>query len=455
MYPKDLRRHSREVHGAMPAATGTTNIPISPTNLYAQSDEMPIHHDPTFFNRSRTGGRRSDRRLDSLIDWSYLHVERESEPRTTSSEQIIEKQIINDDTDDFLPMHHQRLITHLQANDASVFDRRLAVYLENNITSGVASPQDAWGFCVHRYGLDVFPGVQSMDHPRCINPIDVWSRGVGNPLPTRSRLPQIAGGKDLEDTQLAAHQLQPPLTASEATRTTLRGDHGLRRNDDRPYALLRRVWICTQPAVQTKYVPEKSLVHCKQCKQRKQYNVCYNAAAHLRRTHFNPRKRSRKAGQEAEGRAANAGSGSPSIEWLMANGWLEQLDVHSWYDEEDDEAVEHHEEALPQHAATWQQLADMRETMVTFMEQRDMLAKLLQGTTASFGFVGQGGTKTSCSGLRAVIVQGECLSSDLDDAFANIHKRMEDRCTQVLDQLDELERKMKGCVLTDESIQRS
>lgn len=56
----------------------------------------------------------------------------------------------------------------------------------------------------------------------------------------------------------------------------------------------------------------------------------YNAAAHLRRAHFCPRKRGRKArGEERESRAGKAGGDWPPIEWLKANGWLREIEVSS------------------------------------------------------------------------------------------------------------------------------
>ncbi|KAK3701344.1 hypothetical protein LTR37_015566 [Vermiconidia calcicola] len=111
-----------------------------------------------------------------------------------------------------------------------------------------------------------------------------------------------------------------------------RGEHELRRHYDRAHAQLRRVWICVDPDNVTKegWRPSRPLNICKQCKQRKEYNVYYNAAAHLRRAHFCPRKRGRKArGEERESRAGKAGGDWPPIEWLKANGWLKEIEVGS------------------------------------------------------------------------------------------------------------------------------
>ncbi|KAK4507878.1 hypothetical protein PRZ48_001613 [Zasmidium cellare] len=109
-----------------------------------------------------------------------------------------------------------------------------------------------------------------------------------------------------------------------------RGEHELRRHWDRAHAECRKVWICTEPTTRTEWWPAKPLGICKQCKQQKQYNVYYNAAAHLRRAHFCPRKRGRKArGEERESRAGKAGGDWPPIEWLKANGWLREVEVSS------------------------------------------------------------------------------------------------------------------------------
>jgi hypothetical protein len=104
----------------------------------------------------------------------------------------------------------------------------------------------------------------------------------------------------------------------------------LRRHFERAHAQCRRVWICVDPNNSTKegWRPARPLTICKQCKQQKQYNVYYNAAAHLRRAHFCPRKRGRKArGEERESRAGKAGGDWPPIDWLKANGWLKEIEV--------------------------------------------------------------------------------------------------------------------------------
>ena len=110
--------------------------------------------------------------------------------------------------------------------------------------------------------------------------------------------------------------------------TGFRGEHELRRHWDRAHAQQRRVWICVDPGTTTAegWRPKRPVNICKQCKNGKEYNVYYNAAAHLRRAHFCPRKRGRKArGEERESRAGKAGGDWPPIEWLKANGWLKEV----------------------------------------------------------------------------------------------------------------------------------
>ena len=109
-----------------------------------------------------------------------------------------------------------------------------------------------------------------------------------------------------------------------------RGDHELRRHHERAHAQLRKVWICVDPQNVTEegWRPQRPVDICKQCNMRKEYNVYYNAAAHLRRAHFRPRKRGRKArGEERESRAGKAGGDWPTIDWLKLHGWLKEIEV--------------------------------------------------------------------------------------------------------------------------------
>jgi hypothetical protein len=122
-----------------------------------------------------------------------------------------------------------------------------------------------------------------------------------------------------------------PLACTEPNcKTTLRGPHELNRHWENVHAPIKTVWICVQPPVSPSIPqPKKRLEICKQCINHKQYNVYYNAAAHLKRAHFCPSKRGRRPrGEVGAAPPTQAEKGScPTIEEMKAQGWLMKITV--------------------------------------------------------------------------------------------------------------------------------
>lgn len=104
-----------------------------------------------------------------------------------------------------------------------------------------------------------------------------------------------------------------------------RGEHELRRHQDRQHKKMVKKWVCIQPVGLDHPKPAQPLIKCKACThQKKKYNAYYNAAAHLRRAHFRPKAAVRtksSKGDDASKRGGKAGGDWPPMaelkHWMM------------------------------------------------------------------------------------------------------------------------------------------
>ena len=99
-----------------------------------------------------------------------------------------------------------------------------------------------------------------------------------------------------------------------------RGTHELDRHIARAHAVVRKGYICVAPAFDKHFLDS-----CKHCRNQKVYGAYYNAAAHLRRAHFHPRKRGRK-GKNDEKRGGIGGGDHPAMDWLKQH-WIQEREV--------------------------------------------------------------------------------------------------------------------------------
>lgn len=99
-----------------------------------------------------------------------------------------------------------------------------------------------------------------------------------------------------------------------------RGPHELQRHTERAHSVVRKAWVCVDISTDKKF-----LASCKACRNKKKYNAYYNAVAHLRRIHFNPKQKGRKGkAKPEEHRGGKGGGDHPPID--IVKMWMQEID---------------------------------------------------------------------------------------------------------------------------------
>ncbi|KFY80212.1 hypothetical protein V499_00886 [Pseudogymnoascus sp. VKM F-103] len=175
-------------------------------------------------------------------------------------------------------------------------------------------------------------------------------------------------------------------------REGFRGAHELCRHKDHQHKQLVQKWVCIEPVdgIKDEFRLVSPLANCKACKENKKYGAYYNAAAHLRRTHFVPNPcggiESGKSDNKSEKRSGNGGGDWPPMKELKR--WMK--DVHEsavavQQDDDDDDDDDDDEMAFSRTPISYTGgiPAHFNIGMGTWME-KDM-------------FEGSGGIESSCA----------------------------------------------------------
>lgn len=114
-----------------------------------------------------------------------------------------------------------------------------------------------------------------------------------------------------------------------------RGEHELRRHTEAKHRATVKKWICRDP--DTVGIPHtetatKPLSDCKHCSSRKYYGAYYNAAAHLRRTHFRvkPTRKGQGSKNGSKGSSSSIGKGEEKRGGKGGGDWPSMAELKLW-----------------------------------------------------------------------------------------------------------------------------